>query len=117
MQRASEALVQPLEMSSATELIDKRVKVLLVGTFEDGDRVLTWFVGKVNHARDDKDRVVAEIESDEECENADNKATSDILLTSDGRNGKRVVNNSWKLCSFIVFSFETACGFSTNSYV
>ena len=97
MQRASETVVQPLEMPSATELIDKRVKVLLTDTFEDSDGVLTWFVGKVNSARDDEDGVVAEIEWDGEWENADDKVTPDMLLTSDGWNGKHVVNNSWKL--------------------
>ena len=97
MQRASETVVQPLEMPSATELIGKRVKVLLTDTLEDSNGVLTWFVGKVNSARDDEDGVVAEIEWDGEWENADDKVTPDMLLTSDGWNGKHVVNNSWKL--------------------
>ena len=97
MQRASETVVQPLEMPSATELIDKRVKMLLTDIFEDSDGVLTWFVERVNSTRDDKDGVVAEIEWDGEWENADDKVTPDMLLTSDGWNSKHVVNDSWKL--------------------
>ena len=100
MQRASKMVVQPLEMPSATELIGKRVKVLLADTFEDSDGVLTWFVGKVNSARDDEDGVVAEIEWDGEWVNADSKVIPNMLLASDGWNGRHVVNNSWKLAQF-----------------
>ena len=41
MQRAWETVVQPLEMPSATELIDRRMKMLLADIFEDSDGVLT----------------------------------------------------------------------------
>ena len=71
--------------------------MLLMDIFEDSEKVLTWFVGKVNSARDDEDGVVAEIEWDREWANADDKVTPDMLLTSDGWNDKHVVNNSWKL--------------------
>ena len=90
-------MVQPLEMPSATEPIDTRVKMLLTDIFEDSGGILTWFVGKVNSARDDEDGVVAEIEWNGEWENANDKVALDMLLTSDGWNGKHVVNNSWKL--------------------
>ena len=80
MQRASGTVMQPLEIPSATELIDKRVKVMLTDTFEDSDGVLTWFVGEVDSARDDEDGVVAEIEWDGEWKNADDKVTPDMLL-------------------------------------
>ena len=84
-------------MPSAIELIGKKVKVLLTDTIEDGEGVLTWFVGKVNSAEDAEDGIMAEIEWDGEWENDGDKVTPDTMLTLDGWNGNHVVNNSWKL--------------------
>ena len=58
--------------------------MLLSDTIEDGEGVLTWFVGKVNTAKDVEDGVVAEVEWDGEWENIEDKVTPDMLLSSVG---------------------------------